>query len=176
MRVIAGKWSGKNLMSPAGRVRPTTEAMRDAWISLLEDDLQGASILEIFAGSGAVGIEALSRGAKNCDFVENNPSALHALKANLASMRVKDRTRLFKKDAIPFVARIDKIAYDIALADPPYGSRKLDRIVKQWVHSPFSKIFAFEHSPEHDLPVQGESKQVGDSIVTILRVPTAKTD
>ena len=158
-------------MSPAGRVRPTTEEMRDAWMMLLEDDLEGASILELFAGSGAVGIEALSRGAKSCDFVENNPSALHALKANIASLKAKDRTRLFKKDAIPFVGQIDKIAYDIALADPPYGSRKLDRVVKQWVELPFSNIFAFEHSPEHVLPVRGKSKTVGDSVVvTVLRV------
>jgi 16S rRNA (guanine966-N2)-methyltransferase len=169
MRVIAGKWAGKNLMSPAGRVRPTTEEMRGVWMTLLHDDLEGSRILELFAGSGAVGIEALSRGAESCDFVENNPSALHALKANIASIRVKDRTRLFKKDAIPFVGRIDKVAYDIALADPPYGSRKLDRVVKQWLEKPFSKIFAFEHSPEHELPVQGKSERVGDSLVTVLR-------
>lgn len=174
MRVLAGKWSGKNLMSPSGRVRPTTEATRDTWMRLLVDDLEGARVLELFAGSGAVGIEAISRGAVSCDFVENSPAALHALKANLASLRAGKRTRIFKKDAIKFVERIDKIGYDIALADPPYGSKKLDRIVRQWLKVPFSKILAFEHAPDHDLKVGGQHRKIGDSVITVLRASKVK--
>ncbi len=150
--------------------------MRTIWLDMLEDHIDGARVLELFAGSGAVGIEALSRGAESCDFVENGPSALHALKANVAALKLKNRTRIFKKDAIQFVARIDKVAYDIALADPPYGSRKLDRIITQWTASPFSKLLAFEHSPEHDLPVRGKHKRAGDSVITILRTPKRTWD
>ena len=122
MRIIAGRWAGRTLASPAGRVRPTSESLRDVWMAMLAPGLEGARVLDLFAGSGAVGIEALSRGARSCDFVENNPAALHALRANVAALRVRDRARIFKRDAIQFIRRIDRIAYDIAFADPPYGS------------------------------------------------------
>ena len=84
------------------RIRPTKEEVRDAWISQFEPDIGDAVILDLFAGTGALGLEALSRGARSVDFVENGPPALHAIKANLAKLRVKNRVenraRLFKKD------------------------------------------------------------------------------
>ena len=171
MRVVAGKWAGQQLKSPSGRVRPTAEDLRDVWLTMLErgGELDGARVLDLFAGSGALGLEALSRGAQSCDFVENNPSALHALKANVAVVRARDRTRIFKRDAIQFIQRIDKIAYDIALADPPYGSRKLDRVVSDWLKMPFSKLLAVEHAADHPIPAKGKSRRVGDSVVSILR-------
>ena len=138
-------------------------------MTMLEGELDDARVVDLFAGSGALGIEALSRGAQSCDFVENNPSALHALKANVAVVRARDRTRIFKKDAIQFIQRIDKIAYDIALADPPYGSRKLDRVVADWLKIPFSRLLAVEHASDHPLPAKGKRRRVGDSVVTILR-------
>lgn len=166
---MSGKWAGRQLVSPAGRVRPTAEELRVVWIDMLADDLRGARCIDLFAGSGALGLEALSRGARSCDFVENGPSALHALKANVAALHVRDQTRIFDRDAIPFVERITRIAYDIAFADPPYGSRKLDRILRRWLEQPFSRVLGVEHATDHALPVKGRSKRVGDSIVTIVR-------
>jgi 16S rRNA (guanine966-N2)-methyltransferase len=156
-------------VSPSGRVRPTAEALRDAWLSMLAGSLPGARVLDLFAGTGALGLEALSRGARTCDFVENNPSALHALKANVAALRVRDRVRVFDRDAIPFVERLEPATYDIALADPPYGSGKLDRILRWWLPHPFAHLLALEHAPDHALPVGGESRRVGDSVVTVFR-------
>ena len=156
-------------MSPSGRVRPTAEALRDAWMELLRDELSGARCLDLFAGSGAVGLEALSRGAKYCDFVENSASAIHALKANVAALHARARSRIFDRDAIPFVERITQVAYDITFADPPYGSRKLDRVVKRWLEQPFSRILSVEHAHDVRLPVKGKSKRIEDSIVTVLR-------
>lgn len=169
MRIVSGTFAGVDLVSPGTRVRPTSEKLRDVWLTMLERDLAGATVLELFAGSGAVGLEALSRGAASCDFVENDPAALHALKANIARLRVKDRTRIFKRDAIPFVERIDKVAYDIALADPPYGSRKLDRVVTHWLKHPFSRILAVEHAVDHPIRLKGSrSRTVGDAVVTVM--------
>ena len=168
MRVIAGKWEGKTLHSPGPRVRPTAEDLRDVWLTMLAKQLPDARVLDLFAGSGALGIEALSRGARFCDFVENHPAALHALKANVAAFPLRGRARIFKRDAIQFVERIDKPAYDIALADPPYGSRKLDRIVGRWMEAPFSEVIAIEHAVDHELPVKGKQRRVGDSMVTVL--------
>jgi 16S rRNA (guanine966-N2)-methyltransferase len=169
MRIVSGKWAGRHLTSPAGRVRPTTEELRNIWLELLADELKGARCLDLFAGTGALGLEAMSRGARYCDFVENGPSAIHSLKANVAALRVREKTRIFDRDAIPFVERITKMAYDITFADPPYGSRKLDRIISRWLELPFSRILSFEHPPDHELPVKGRSRRVGESMVTIVK-------
>jgi len=169
MRIVAGVWADQPLVSPGGRVRPTAEDVRVAIMELLARDLHGASVADLFAGTGALGLEALSRGARRCDFVENGPAALHALKANVASLRAKARARIFVKDAIPFAERLAAGAYDIVFADPPYGSGKLDRIVEQWLRVPFSTVLVLEHSPEHELAVAGTRRRVRDSAVTVLR-------
>ncbi|HSJ07592.1 MAG TPA: RsmD family RNA methyltransferase [Longimicrobiales bacterium] len=172
MRITGGRWAGRALFSPAGRVRPTAEALRDTIMELIAEDLAGARLVDLFAGSGALGLEALSRGAASCDFVENGAPALHALKANVAALRARDRSRIFDRDAIPFIERLDAGSYDIALADPPYGSRKLDRVVRRWQASPFSRILVLEHARDHAGVPAGERRETGDSVATVLRVPT----
>ena len=169
MRIVGGKWAGRSLVSPAGKVRPTAEALRAAWMELLRDELHDARCLDLFAGSGAVGLEALSRGARSCDFVENGAAAIHALKANVAALHARSRSRIFDRDAIPFVERITRVAYEIAFADPPYGSRKLDRVLQRWLDQPFSRILSLEHAVEVRLPVKGRSTRVEDSVVTVIR-------
>lgn len=170
MRIVAGKWAGRKLVSPGARVRPTAEVVRDRWLSLLEDDLAGASVLDLFAGTGALGLEALSRGASSADFVENGPASLHALKANVAAMRARRRARIFKRDAIPFVESLDPGVYDIAFADPPYGSAKLDRVVRRWQEVPFSRILSFEHERSHRIDIPGKRYDMpGETRITILR-------
>jgi len=168
MRIFGGRWAGMELLSPGERVRPTLEPLRDACMRHLGPALLGARVVDLFAGTGAVGLEALSRGAASCDFVENGTSAIHALKANVAKVRAKGRTRIFLKDAIPFVERLGPAAYDIAYCDPPYGSKKLDRVVAQWLAVPFAKLLIVEHAPDHDFGASGTSLRVDDSVVTIL--------
>jgi 16S rRNA (guanine966-N2)-methyltransferase len=130
-------------------------------------------VLDLFAGSGALGLEALSRGAVAVDFVENGPAALHALKANVAALRETKRCRIFKKDAVPWVRALAAGAYAVAFADPPYGSAKLDRVVGQWRDVPFADVLLFEHEKEHRLDVHGlKAKHYdfeGPTRVTILR-------
>jgi 16S rRNA (guanine966-N2)-methyltransferase len=169
MRIVGGRWAGRQLTSPAGRVRPTAEAVREAWLGAIEEELAGARVLDLYAGSGALGLEALSRGARSCDFVENGPSALHALKANVAALRVRDRTRVFVRDALQHVERLGPDSYDVVLADPPYGSRQLDRLVERWLDAPFSRLLAVEHATDHVLPARGHSRRYGDTTVTTLR-------
>lgn len=170
MRIVGGRWAGTDLISPAGRVRPTGENLRVRWMELLSDDLQGARVLELYAGTGAVGLEALSRGATSVDFVENNPAALHSLKANVAALRVGDRTRIFKKDALRWVHRLGPASYDLVLADPPYGSRQSDRLVEHWLAAPYSGLFSIEHAADHDLPAGGRSFMYGDSQLSVYRL------
>jgi 16S rRNA (guanine966-N2)-methyltransferase len=169
MRIAGGRWAGRDLVSPAGRVRPTAEPVREAVMELIAGDLAGARVLDLFAGTGALGLEALSRGARYCDFVENSGSALHALKANVAALRVRDRVRVFDRDAIPFIDRLPALRYDIVLADPPYGSRKLDRVIGRWQAVAFGRILVLEHAVGHEGVPRGEGRRVGDAAITVLR-------
>ncbi len=173
MRIVRGKWAGRHLTSPGkGRVRPTTEAVRDAWVGALEAELAGARVLDLFAGTGAVGLEAMSRGARYVDFVENGPGSLHALKANVAALHAREKTRIFKKDALPFAAALGAGAYDVAFADPPYESRMLDRLIEGWKAVPFSRILTVEHADGHVLPAGGRRTEMEEGIaVTTYRAP-----
>lgn len=167
MRIISGKWSGRHLTSPPDRrVRPTAEEVRDVWLRTLQPHLAGARVLDLFAGSGALGLEAMSRGAKYADFVETRPTSIHALKANIAALHARERTRLFKKDALAFASALEAGAYQVAFADPPYGSRMLDRLVEIWEATPFSEILAVEHALDHDLPL-GRRLIFESSVITI---------
>lgn len=169
MRIVSGRWAGRHLTSPGRGVRPTSETVRTGWLDALASDVVGADILDLFAGSGALGLEALSRGARRVDLVENGAAALHALKANVAALRARNSARIFKRDAIPFVESLEAESYDVCLMDPPYGSRKLDRVVNHWRSVPFSRILAVEYAADLERPPRGETLRFGDTRVAILR-------
>ena len=171
MRILRGRWADTDLVSPGRRVRPTAEAVRDAWLNWIEDDLEGARVLELFAGTGALGLEALSRGAASVDFVESGAPALHALKANVAKLRVKKgATRIFKRDAIPYCEALPEGRYDLCLADPPFGSRMADRIVRRWLEVPYATVLAVETAADHArLPGKGRRRTFDASSVTVYR-------
>ena len=170
MRIVAGKYAGQDLVSPAdSRVRPTAEKVRAALLDLLAPDLPGARVLDLFAGTGALGLEAISRGAREADFVEFRPASLHALRANVAALHLLERTRIFKRDAIPFIALLPPERYDIAFADPPYESRVLDRVVETWRERRFSRVLAVEHARTHQLPKGSERQLFPECAVTVYR-------
>jgi 16S rRNA (guanine966-N2)-methyltransferase len=170
MRIVGGKFAGRDLMSPADRrVRPTAEAVRAGMLNLLDADLPDARILDLFAGTGALGLEAISRGARSADFVEFRPASLHALRANVAALRLRDKTRIFKRDALPFAAALGPDSYDIAFADPPYESRMLDRVIDSWQERGFSRVLAVEHARVHKLPPGAQRVVFDDTIVTTYR-------
>jgi 16S rRNA (guanine966-N2)-methyltransferase len=167
MRIVGGKFAGWDLTSPNDfRVRPTGELVRAAMLDRLVDVLPGARILDLFAGTGALGLEALSRGAATADFVETRASSLHALKANIVLLRARERTRVFKKDALPFAAALRADSYHIAFVDPPYESRMLDRVIEAWQLTRFSAILVAEHATTHTLPRGAELERFGETSVS----------
>ena len=177
MRIVGGRHAGRDLTSPNDRrVRPTAEPVRAALLDYLSPDLPGARVLDLFAGTGALGLEALSRGAATADFVESRPASLHALKANVVALRYRERTRIFKRDAIPFAADLPPDAYDIAFADPPYTSRMADRVLADWFERKFSNVLAIEHAAEHELPPGARRMNFGETVVTVYRLKKQKAD
>lgn len=170
MRIVGGKFAGHDLTSPNDfRVRPTAEHVRAALLDLLAADVQGARVLDLFAGTGALGLEALSRGAASADFVETRPSSLHALRANIAALRVREKVRVFKKDALPFAAALEPDRYDVCFADPPYGSRMLDRVIATWRTGRFSRVLAVEHARDHELPRGATRRSFEETAFTVYR-------
>ena len=166
MRIVGGKLANRNLTSPGGRVRPTAEEVRSAWVNELRAHLDGARVLDLFAGTGALGFEAISNGATSCDFIENGSSALHSLKANRASLGLRDSTRIFKRDALAFASAVRGQEYDIAFADPPYRSGQLDRLVEIWLKNPFAARLSVEHASDHRLPGRAKRKNFGATVVS----------
>lgn len=127
MRIVAGAWRGRRLAAPKGRdTRPTSDRVREALFdmltSMLGADLGGASVLDAFAGSGALGFEALSRGARHVTFLESARAAREAILENAASLGAADRATLVAADALsPALAqRLPGAPFDLLVADPPY--------------------------------------------------------
>ena len=171
MRIVGGRFKGRDLTSPNDfRVRPTAEEVRARLLDAVAGEIQGARVVDLFAGTGALGLEALSRGARSADFVEFRPSSLHALKANVAALGLRRQTRIFKRDAIPFAEALGADSYDVAFADPPYGSKILDRVLKAWRERRFSRVFAVEHDPAHDLPAGALRLTFPEAWITIYRL------
>jgi 16S rRNA (guanine966-N2)-methyltransferase len=119
MRVVAGEFRGRRLAAPRGaRTRPTADRVREALFSML-GDVSGARVLDLYAGSGALGIEALSRGAESAVFVERDPRAVAAIERNLESMGLAEE--VVRQDAVRFLARTEGM-FDLVFCDPPYDS------------------------------------------------------
>jgi 16S rRNA (guanine966-N2)-methyltransferase len=138
-------------------------------MSIIQNELPDARVLDLFAGSGALGLEALSRGATHADFVELSRRSLDALGANIAALGAAAESTVHRGDALRFVARLDADAYDIAFADPPYGLGLARRIAESWNESRFSRILMVEHPTREDIP-GGDRRVYGDTTISILRV------
>lgn len=128
MRVVSGSLRGLKLQPvPGMNTRPTTDRVKESVFNIIQTRVRGARVLDLFAGTGQLGIEALSRGAAWCDFVECNRAAFATVKKNIMAARLGDRAQLHNTDADKFIAYAKKDAYDLIFLDPPYGGRILSK-------------------------------------------------
>lgn len=174
MRIIAGEWGGRRLVAPRGRdVRPTTDRVREAWMSMLGGDLTGLRIVDLFAGSGALGLEALSRGAHEAVFVERARGALKALESNIEALGAGSRARVVRADALEWVEHPPTPCPDLALADPPYGRGLAARLLEVFREAPFAREVWVEHGSRDELPpLPGlRHRRYGDTTLTHLEAP-----
>jgi 16S rRNA (guanine966-N2)-methyltransferase len=151
-------------------VRVTTDKVREAWFAILTPRLRNARVLDLYAGSGILGLEALSRGAQSADFVDVTPACLRTIRANIATLGVADRTRVHRADALRFVERLSERSYDVAVADPPYTTDQANAIIETFQASPFADVLGVEHSAALDCNGD-ETRRYGDVALTFCYAP-----
>ena len=130
MRVISGNARGVQLKTPEGmKTRPTADRVKEAMFSIIQFDLPGTRVLDLFGGTGQLGIEALSRGAKHADFVDEADSARKLIRENLKRAKMEQQARVIRSDYSAFLQRCTD-RYDIILLDPPYAEVFLENSLK----------------------------------------------
>jgi 16S rRNA (guanine966-N2)-methyltransferase len=193
MRIVAGVWRGRALQAPpGGTTRPTADRVRQALFDMLlhapwggRDAIEGVRLLDVFAGTGALGLEALSRGAAFATFIEQERAALATLRANIATLRAEARCAVFSGDALA----VDNLSADSPVAlggapcalvflDPPYGADLVPRAVahltaRGWI-APGALIVAETARADPPWPADPLAERVhGAARITIWRAPTS---
>ena len=181
LRIIAGDLGGRFIDAPRGRhTRPTAERVREAWFAALARDVEGARVADLYAGSGALGIEALSRGAAHVHFVESNRRAAALLHRNVAALDLADRSVVVRGDAIGWIDNLDvpedpdgpDAPLDLVLADPPYASDGGARLVERFLARPFASQLWVEHGPHAEWAAAADwAREYGDTCVSRFRAP-----
>ena len=142
-------------------------------MSAVAAQLPGARVLDLFAGSGALGLEALSRGAERAVFVEQAPAALRILRANIQALGAGGRAEVVRGDALRYVAKLEEPNFDIAFADPPYGTGLAAALAAAFARCPFADLLSLEHGAGDVLPeLPGlRTRRYGDTFLSLLPAP-----
>ncbi|MCK9542009.1 MAG: 16S rRNA (guanine(966)-N(2))-methyltransferase RsmD [Novosphingobium sp.] len=184
MRIIAGEWRGRKLAAPQGEVtRPTADRNRETLFSMLVSRIgtfEGLAVADLFAGSGALGLEALSRGAATCLFAEQDAAALHALRANIAAFQAQSRCDMRAGSVLTIGPA--KAPLDLVFLDPPYGTGAgavaIDRLIRLGWIGPATWV-SLETEAKEDPRVRGmdvtAERIVGKARITLLRLPAHDT-
>lgn len=179
MRIIAGEWRGRKLSAPKGEAtRPTADRARETLFAMLTSrlgDFEGLQVADLFAGSGALGLEALSRGAEHCLFVEQDRAAVDVIRANITTLGAVARTRVEAGSVMTLRAATKPL--DLILADPPYGTGAgevaLDRLLRLGWIGPETWV-ALETGFKEDIAVKGltveAERRVGKGKLHLLRL------
>jgi 16S rRNA (guanine966-N2)-methyltransferase len=175
MRVVAGEAKGRRLVAPAGRAtRPTSDRVREAVFSSLGSlgGVEGAAVVDLFAGSGALGIEALSRGAAHAIFVEQDRQATVTIRANLAATGLADRATVVGDDVLRWVGAQRERRVDLVLCDPPYAFDQWPVLLAGLY--PLTSMIVVETGADLDLDLGSgweilRAKRYGGTVVTVAR-------
>jgi 16S rRNA (guanine966-N2)-methyltransferase len=192
-RVIAGTAKGTRLLAPGEGTRPFGDRVKQTLFAILEPDLRGAVVLDLFAGSGAGGIEALSRGAARAVFVERDATAVRIIAENLARARVSDRGAVVRSDAIAYLAERAGTdgPFDLVLLDPPYAASDLLEAALARLAAPITAGAAIlgadawvvaKHFWRTPLPqavgllASVRTRRFGETVLTFYRQPAAEPE
>ena len=175
MRIVAGRWRGRRIRPPDdARVRPTADRVREAWMSIVMPHLVDARVLDLFAGSGALGLEALSRGAASADLVEVSAAGVRAIRENGDLLGAGGELRVHRGDAIRFIEKLEAGAFDVAFADPPYGHGLARAVADCWLAVPFAGVLGVEHDAKEPMP-PGDTRKYGSTAITFYEVDSTNS-
>src|SRR5258708_5880664 len=135
-------------------------------MSILGPAIPDAPVLDLFAGSGALGLEALSRGAASARFVDDSPTSLAAIRKNATLLGAGSRAVIHRADALAYAATLAAGAFDIAFADPPYARLAATKLAQLWLVRPFAAVLGVEHHRDERLPEPGVSRKYGETVIT----------
>jgi 16S rRNA (guanine966-N2)-methyltransferase len=179
MRVIAGTARGVPLAAPrGGATRPITDRVKETLFAILGDRVPEAHVLDLYAGSGAIGIEALSRGAEDVDFVDRDRGAIQVLRSNLVRTRLEENARVHELDVERFLA-VGEGPWDVVVLDPPYEVRAIVAPLRALVPhlapgaSVVIKHFWRAEAPEVEGLAVTRQRRFGETMLTFLEAPDA---
>lgn len=176
MRIISGKFRGRTIKTPSSKyTRPTTDRVKESLFNYLTNffDFDNISVCDIYAGSGSLGLESLSRGAGEVHFVEKNFPVVKVLNQNINSCKVEDKTRIYKMTAVKFSSLTEHSIYNLIFADPPFFKDDIHKVVNQLLENNFllpEGLLIVERSVQtknNDIEnFETEPfKQIGDSLI-----------
>ncbi|MBQ5330398.1 MAG: 16S rRNA (guanine(966)-N(2))-methyltransferase RsmD [Oscillospiraceae bacterium] len=178
MRVITGTARGRKLITLEGEeIRPTSDMVKEAMFSSIQFEIDGARVLDLFCGSGQLGIEALSRGAKECRFVDKSADSLNCAKENVTNCRMNTQSSFTQSDSLDFL-RMARMTFDIAFLDPPYRMGLIEKVLPLLADKMSERgIIICEHERGLELPekagelVKGRTHRYGKIETTVYRMP-----
>jgi 16S rRNA (guanine(966)-N(2))-methyltransferase RsmD len=173
MRIVGGACSKRSIKVPKKGVRPTKGIVREAIFNIIGEKIHNAHVLDIFAGSGALGIEAISRGAKHCTFVEKDPATL---RANITYLSIKEQVKILAHDFRRALRLVRKTEFDLIFADPPYNTKLAQKtvdLIQRHTLLACGGMPIVEHSPREKISPPDtlslfKQKKYGDTQVTML--------
>jgi len=158
LRIVGGKWRGRKLETPKGEdIRPTTDMVKESIFNIIQFETEGAKVLDLFCGTGQLGLEALSRGAIKCVFVDSSKDSCALTAKNINTVGAGDMSEVIHTDALSYLSRAPK--FDIVLIDPPYGSDLFEKSIKNLITFDILRpdgIIICETRP--DVPLPGVEK------------------
>ena len=168
MRIIAGEFRSRKIISPEGAdVRPTSDRLRETLFNILQSEIEGAVFIDAYAGTGAVGIEALSRGARHVIFLEKDRDAVEIIKQNLAALKIGSRARIIKGHAANLLRTLEA---DIVFADPPYPKEREYQAAFDAVQEKPPKLLILQHSSRFAPPeTPARIVKQGDNALSFYR-------
>lgn len=159
MRIIAGKCRSLQLKTPEGLgTRPTLDRIKETLFNMIQNDLCGAVFVDVFAGSGAIGLEALSRGASRAYFIDNNKDAISCIDHNIKHTKLSDESTLIKNDVFSALSLINEKHVDIIYMDPPYKEGYEEKVLKKLLDYSYvdnDTLIIIEAMLDNDFPVDG---------------------
>ncbi|MBQ3087231.1 MAG: 16S rRNA (guanine(966)-N(2))-methyltransferase RsmD [Clostridia bacterium] len=165
MRVITGSARGRKLVTPDGmEVRPTLDKVKEGLFSAIQFEIEGRDVLDLFAGSGQLGVEALSRGASSCVFVDSSKKSVHAVTTNVSACGFQNQSKVLTGDALSYIKSCMQ-TFGIVFLDPPYGMKWIDKVLPFVVdHVEQGGIIVCETDLKEELP-----EECGDFCVDRVR-------